>query len=206
VYHASYDTHTYSLSPKKTKPYQTLPQPDTTYAQGQPQNVPDTRFPANLPNGPYQITINDGHPASSSLSLFEASSSSIVNEVISKPDVFKSTAVFITFDEGGGYYDSGYIQPLAFFGDGPRVPLLVVSPYTRQGYVDHTYYDHVSILKFIEENWHLQPLSKRSLDNLPNPKLNDDNPYKPTNGLTIGDLMRLFDFGHQRTDTTLLPY
>src|SRR5438552_5509338 len=50
------DMHTYSLSPKKTGPYQTLPQPNTTYAQGQPQNVHDTRFPANLPNVPYQIT------------------------------------------------------------------------------------------------------------------------------------------------------
>ena len=106
----------------------------------------------------------------------------------------------------GGDYDSGYIQPLAFFGDGPRVPLLVVSPYTRQGYVDHTYYDHVSVLKFIEKNWRLQPLSKRSLDNLPNPKVKDDNPYKPTNGPAIGDLMRLFDFDHQRADTSLLPY
>ena len=43
------DTKTYSLTPKKTGEYQTLPQPNTTYAQGQPQDVPDTRFPANLP-------------------------------------------------------------------------------------------------------------------------------------------------------------
>ena len=150
--------------------------------------------------------INDGHPASSSLSLFESFSASIVNEVISKPDVFKSTAVFITFDEGGGYYDSGYVQPLTFFGDGPRVPMMVVSPYARRGYVDHTYYDHVSILKFIERNWHLSPLSERSLDNLPNPKVGDDSPYKPTNGASIGDLMQLFDFDHLRTDTPLLPY
>ncbi|MDQ6662323.1 MAG: phosphoesterase, partial [Chloroflexota bacterium] len=50
------DTTTYNLSPRKTGPYATLPQPNTTYAQGQPQNVPDSRFPTNLPNGPYQIT------------------------------------------------------------------------------------------------------------------------------------------------------
>jgi phospholipase C len=50
------DTTTYSLTPTQTGPYTTLPQPDTTYAQGQPQNVPDARFPANLPNGPFQIT------------------------------------------------------------------------------------------------------------------------------------------------------
>lgn len=149
--------------------------------------------------------INDGHPASSSLSLFEGFASNIVNEVISKPDVFKSTAIFITFDEGGGYYDSGYVQPLAFFGDGSRVPLMVVSPYAKRGFVDHTYNDHVSILKFIERNWHLSPLSNRSLDNLPNPHADNGNPYKPTNAPAIGDLMQLFDFSHLRTDTPLLP-
>ena len=79
--------------------------------------------------------INDGHPASSSLSLFEGFASNITNEVISKPDVFKSTAVFITMDEGGGYYDSGYVQPLTFFGDGPRIPMMVVSPYVQRGHV-----------------------------------------------------------------------
>jgi phospholipase C len=150
--------------------------------------------------------INDGHPASSSLSLFETFASTIVNEVISKHDVFKSTAIFITFDEGGGYFDSGYIQPLTFFGDGPRVPLMVVSPYVKRGYVDHTYYDHVSILKFIEKNWHLSPLSERSLDNLPNPVASEDNPYIPSNAPAIGNLMNMFDFDHFRSNTPLLPY
>jgi acid phosphatase len=150
--------------------------------------------------------INDGHPASSSLSLFESFSSNIVNEVIAKPSLFKSTAVFITFDEGGGYYDSGFVQPLTFFGDGPRVPMMVVSPYAKQGYVDHTYYDHVSILKFIESNWKLSALSPRSLDRLPNPRANAANPYVPTNGPAIGDLMQLFNFNHLRTDTPSLPF
>ncbi|HEX6483265.1 MAG TPA: alkaline phosphatase family protein [Ktedonobacteraceae bacterium] len=150
--------------------------------------------------------INDGHPASSSLSLFESFSSNIVNEVIAKPSLFKSTAIFITMDEGGGYYDSGYVQPVSFFGDGSRVPLMVVSPYAKRGYVDHTYYDHVSILKFIESNWHLSTLSYRSLDNLPNPHANGANPYVPTNGPAIGDLMDLFNFHHLRTDTPSLPF
>jgi phospholipase C len=168
------------------------------------QDVEHTTLPAVSFIKPDEI--NDGHPASSSLSLFEVFASDIVNDVISHPGVFKDTAIFITFDESGGYYDSGYIQPLTFFGDGPRIPLMVVSPYARRGYVDHTYNDHVSILKFIEGNWHLSPLSGRSLDNLPNPKANDNNPYVPTNSPAIGDLMNLFDFSHLRTDTPLLPY
>ena len=47
-----------------------------------------------------------------------------------QPELWANTAIFITFDEGGGYYDSGYVQPLDFFGDGTRIPMIVVSPYT----------------------------------------------------------------------------
>ena len=50
----------------------------------------------------------------------------------------------------------------------PRVPMIVVSPYARRGAVDHTYDDHASILKFIEANWKLNPLTSYSEDNLPN--------------------------------------
>jgi phospholipase C len=151
--------------------------------------------------------INDGHPASSSLSIFESFATNIVNEVVQKPQVFKDTAVLITFDEGGGYYDSGYVQPVSFFGDGPRIPMMVVSPFARKGYVDHTYNDHVSILKFIESNWNLSPLSGRSLDNLPDPKTDGGDPYKPINGPAIGNLMNMFDFDHPRLpqDTPALP-
>jgi phospholipase C len=99
-------------------------------------------------------------------------------------------------DEGGGYYDSGYIQPLDFFGDGPRIPLIAVSPFTRGGHISHTYTDHVSILKFIERNWDLKPLTARSRDNFPNPRSDDDNAYVPKNSPALGDLFDLFDFDH----------
>ena len=101
----------------------------------------------------------------------------------------------VTFDESGGYYDSGFIQPLDFFGDGPRVPLIVVSPYSRGGRVVHSYGDHVSILKFIERNWRMNPITARSRDNLPNPIARHDNPYVPANMPAIGDLFDMFDFG-----------
>ena len=134
----------------------------------------------------------DGHPASSKADLFEAMLENIVDQMKDRND----TALFVTNDEGGGYWDSGYIQPLDFFGDGPRVPLLVVSKYAKHGEVVHTYYDHVSILKFIEANWGLTPLTGRSRDNLPNPVASAGNPYVPTNSPAIGDLMDMFDF-HQ---------
>ena len=138
----------------------------------------------------------DGHPASSKLDLFEAMLENIVDKLISHPGLFKDTALFVAFDEGGGYWDSGYIQPLDFFGDGPRIPFIVVSPYSRGGKVVHTYYDHVSVTKFIERNWGLKPLTNRSRDNLPNPTPTAGQPYVPGNAPAIGDLFDMFDFSH----------
>ncbi len=55
------------------------------------------------------------------------------------PDLFDDTAFFITFDEGGGYWDSGFFQPIDFFGDGPGIPMIAVSPYSNGGHVVHCY-------------------------------------------------------------------
>ena len=136
---------------------------------------------------------SDGHPASSKLDVFEGFVQHIL-EVLQPSPLFASTAVFITFDEGGGYYDSGYIQPVDFFGDGTRIPLLIVSPFSTGGHVNHSYSDHVSIIKFIERNWELNPLTSRSRDNLPNPKTASGNPYVPTNTPAIDDLFDAFNF------------
>ncbi len=77
--------------------------------------------------------------------------------------------MFVTWDEAGGYWDCGHIQSIDFFGDGPRMPILILSPYSTGGKIYHNYGDHVSLLKFIERNWALQPLTNRSRDNLPEP-------------------------------------
>jgi phospholipase C len=139
------------------------------------------------PNG-----LNDGHPASSKLDLFESFTHKIIAELKANPSLWATTAVFITFDEGGGYWDSGYVQPVDFRGDGTRIPLIVVSPYAEGGKVAHNYSDHVSIDKFIERNWKLKPITDRSRDNLPNPVATDA--YVPTNRPAISDLFELFNF------------
>lgn len=141
--------------------------------------------------------FNDGHPASSKLDLFEGFTKKIVNQVKANPALWANTAIFITFDEGGGYYDSGYIQPVDFFGDGTRIPLIVVSKFSKGGKVSHEYGDHVSLIKFIEKNWSLPTVSSRSRDNLPNPVQKQGNPYVPTNSPAIGDLADDFDFDNQ---------
>jgi phospholipase C len=135
----------------------------------------------------------DGHPSSSKLNLFEGFAKKIVDQVEAS-DYAKDTVIFITFDEGGGYYDSGYVQLLDFFGDGTRIPLIVVSPLVKQGHVSHVYSDHVSIIKFIERNWGLQPITQRSRDNFPNPVSDEHNPYVPQNSPAISDLFDFFDF------------
>jgi phospholipase C len=137
----------------------------------------------------------DGHPSSSKLNLFEGFTKKIV-EMVEASDYADDTAIFITFDEGGGYYDSGYVQALDFFGDGTRIPMIVVSHYSEGGHIAHNYSDHVSVLKFIERNWNLAPVTSRSRDNFPNPKTDWGNPYVPINGPAISDLFELFDFGH----------
>ena len=142
----------------------------------------------------------DGHPATSKLDLYEAMLQRVLDTLDGNPGLKARTAVFITFDEGGGYYDSGFIQPLDFFGDGPRTPLIAVSPYSTGGRVVHSYTEHVSILKFIERNWHIAPLTDRSRDNLSNPHANRGDPYVPANSPAIGDLFDMFDFGQSKGD------
>lgn len=139
----------------------------------------------------------DGHPSSSKLDLFEGFVRKVLTTLNSNPQQAASTAVLITVDEGGGYYDSGYVQPVDFFGDGTRIPLIVVSNYSKGGKVVHQYYDHVSILKFIEKNWNLAPVTGRSRDNLPNPVASAGDPYVPSNSPAIGDLMEMFNFSQQ---------
>jgi phospholipase C len=138
--------------------------------------------------------FTDGHPASSKLDLFEGFTQKIVSMVQANQSLWADTAIFITFDEGGGYYDSGYIQPVDFFGDGTRIPLLVVSPFSMGGHINHSYSDHVSIIKFIERNWGLQPLTNRSRDNFPNPVTASNNPYIPLNSPALDDLFDAFNF------------
>ena len=178
----------------------TMTGPDQTKLQDLQQFYVDADHAENFPAvafvAPYDSV--SGHPGYAIEPSFDELVHGLIERVRADPELWRKTAIFITFDEGGGYYDSGYVQLIDFFGDGTRIPLIAVSPYARRGSVDHTYYDHVSILKFIERNWHLPPLSARSRDNLPNPRHDSQDPYVPRNRPAIGDLFNLFDFGERK--------
>ena len=139
----------------------------------------------------------DGHPASSKWGLFEAFAQNIIQLAQSNPQQWAETAIFVTVDEGGGFYDSGFIQPVDFFGTGPRIPMIAVSPFSTGGHISHTYSEHSSFVKFVERNWMLKgTLSDRSRDNLANPVQDPsgNQAYVPHNMPAIGDLFDLFDF------------
>jgi phospholipase C len=138
--------------------------------------------------------FNDGHPSSSKYDIFESYVKKIVTLLQANPSLWANTAVFITNDEGGGYYDSGTEQTLDYFGDGTRIPMLVVSPYSKGVGVVHSYGDHASFLKFVEANWSLPTIYPYTRDALPNPQVNQNNPYVPTNMPAIDDLMSYFNF------------
>jgi phospholipase C len=78
----------------------------------------------------------------------------VVDEVMRSP-IWSSTAIFVTWDDYGGFYDHVAPPQVDRFGFGFRVPLLVISPYAREGVVDHHLGEFSSVLRFIEDNWGL---------------------------------------------------
>ena len=84
----------------------------------------------------------------------------LLNALMKSP-YWKDTAVFLTWDDYGGFYDHVPPPPVDAFGYGPRVPTIVISPYAKSGYVSHYVYDFTSTLKFAEERWGLKHLTAR---------------------------------------------
>ena len=83
-----------------------------------------------------------------------------VNAVMQGPS-WNSSVIFITYDDFGGLYDHVPPPQVDQFGMGPRVPLLIISPFAKRGYVSHTVYEHSSLLKFVENRYHLRSLTAR---------------------------------------------
>lgn len=84
----------------------------------------------------------------------------LVNAIM-QSDAWKDTAIIVTWDDFGGFFD--HVPPPAVdqYGYGPRVPALVISPYARAGVICHTKFDFTSPLKLIEERFGLMPLTSR---------------------------------------------
>lgn len=103
-------------------------------------------------------TADSEHPPASTCQG-ENTSVSQLNALMKSP-FWKDTAVFLTWDDFGGFYDHVAPPQRDRLGLGPRVPTLVISPYARHG-VDHSVYDFTSLLAFIERRFGLDPLTER---------------------------------------------
>jgi phospholipase C len=124
-------------------------------------------FRASLKNGTLPAVSfvkplgpDNEHPGYADLLRGQQYVASLVSEVQNSP-FWKDTAIIITYDEHGGRWDHVAPPPPDRWGPGSRVPAIIISPYAKKGFVDHTQYETVSILKFIENRWSLAPLSDR---------------------------------------------
>ncbi len=102
----------------------------------------------------------DEHPPADVQAGQNSVASDIVNALGTSP-YWPTLAVFVTWDDYGGFYDHVPPPQVDGFGYGFRVPCLIVSPFARSGFVDHTTNDHTSILRFIENRYGLSPLTTR---------------------------------------------
>jgi phospholipase C len=82
-------------------------------------------------------------------------------QALMRSEAWNSSAFMVTYDDWGGWYDHVEPPQVDEFGYGMRVPAFMVSPYAKQGHIDSTVLDFTSVLKFIEENWNIEPLAER---------------------------------------------
>jgi phospholipase C len=125
---------------------------------------PPTQFLTDVKNGSLRSVAwvtptysNSDHGGSGS-STGPSWVASLVN-AIGKSRYWNSTAIFIFWDDSGGWYDPEAPAYLDNDSLGFRLPLLIISPYAKQGYVSHVHYEHGSILKFVEDRFGLARLA-----------------------------------------------
>jgi phospholipase C len=125
--------------------------------------------------------------------------SGLVNTIMQSPD-WKSTAIFLTWDDWGGFYDQAVPPTVDSNGYGMRVPAMVISPYARHGYIDHQTLSFDAYNKFIEDDFldgrRLNPLTDGRPD--PRPHVRESNPL-------LGNLARDFDFHRGPRSPVILP-
>lgn len=158
---------------------------------------------------------NDDHPAYSDQQISEAFAAKAINDIANSP-YWSESAIIITYDETDGFYDHVAPELRNTFADGsilaagPRIPAIVISPYSAAGNIAHQYSEHGSVIKFIDEVMGLVPLA-RLPDEVEGRKMgrrtlhqNDLEPSDdPTND--VGDLYEAFDYGILRGQKPAIP-
>jgi len=126
----------------------------------------ETQFFTDLTNGTLPAVSfvkplgpDNEHPGYTDLLTGQQHVADIVHAVQNSPD-WAHTAIVITYDENGGRWDQVSPPTRDQWGDGTRVPAIVISPFAKQGFVDHQQHDTLSILSTIEARFGLQPLNE----------------------------------------------
>jgi phospholipase C len=138
------------------------------------------------------------HPPSS-VRVGQAYVTSVVNAVMRSPN-WSSSAIFLAWDDWGGFYDHVVPPKVDRNGYGLRVPALVISPYAKRGFIDHQTLSFDAYAKFIEDDF----LGGQRLD----PRTDGRPDRRPTvreNAPELGDLVRDFDFDQKPRRPLLLP-
>jgi phospholipase C len=146
-----------------------------------------------VPNG-----RNSDHPPSL-VSRGETWVTRIVNAVMRSPD-WRSSAIFLAWDDWGGFYDHVPPPRVDANGYGLRVPALVISPFARRGFVDHQTLSFDAYLKFIEDDFLGGQRLDPATDGRPDPR-----PDVREDAAQLGDLRRDFDFTQKPRPPLLLP-
>ena len=107
-----------------------------------------------------QIGEYDEHAGFATVSESEQHIADLIEQV-KRSSYWEKTAIIVTYDDFGGWYDHVAPPKIDRWGPGGRVPAMIISPHARKGFVDHTFYDTTSILKFIEWRYGLTPLNDR---------------------------------------------
>ena len=137
--------------------------------------------------------------APASISAGQSYVTGVINTLMESAD-WSSTAVFLTWDDWGGFYDHVVPPKVDANGYGLRVPGLVISPYARKGYIDHQTLSFDAYLKFIEDDFlGSQRLDPRT-DGRPDPRIN-----VRENAPQLGNLVKDFDFNQAPRSPILLP-
>ena len=123
----------------------------------------------------------------------------VINAIMSGPD-WSSTAIFLAWDDWGGFYDHVAPPTIDGQGYGLRVPGIVISPYARRGYIDHQQLSFDAYLKFIEDDFLGGQRLNPANDGRPDPR-----PTVRENVPTLGDLRNDFDFSQRPRPPMLLP-
>lgn len=106
------------------------------------------------------IGAENQHPGYAELVKGDRKVEEVIEAVRNGP-LWKNTLIVVTYDENGGFWDHVAPPKIDKWGPGSRVPAIIISPFAKRGYVDHTLYDTTSILKLIHERYKLPALSSR---------------------------------------------